>query len=86
MLIFKGKTPDELSAEDVIEISEINPDHLPLEVRSHVEAIVFTAKEAASLDGDAREDAVERVKRIMAMEGCHERSSGITNLPYTKCR
>ncbi|END6675016.1 hypothetical protein ABMQ27_001081 [Escherichia coli] len=50
MIVFKGKTADDLNEEDVIEIANINPDHLPLNIRSHMEAIIFTAKEAIELD------------------------------------
>ncbi|EPC4818927.1 hypothetical protein Q1B72_000350 [Salmonella enterica] len=85
MIVFKGKTADDLNEEDVIEIANINPDHLPLNIRSHMEAIIFTAKEAIELNPSAREDGIDRVKRIMKMEGCYD-GPGVVNLPHNKAR
>ncbi|EAM8613398.1 hypothetical protein BHS62_12060 [Salmonella enterica] len=85
MIVFKGKTADDLNEEDVIEIANINPDHLPLNIRSHMEAIIFTAKEAIELNPSAREDGIDRVKRIMKMEGCYD-GPGVVNLPHIKAR
>ncbi|WP_436879448.1 hypothetical protein [Escherichia coli] len=85
MITFKGKTADELNGQDVIEIANINPEQLPIGIRYHMEAIIFTAKEAVDLDAEAREDVIERVKRIMKMEGCHD-GPGIIQLPYTNTR
>lgn len=83
MITFKGKTAEELSGEDVIEIANINPAQLPIGIRSHMEAIIFTAKESVELDAEARGDVIERVKRVMKMEGCND-GPGIIKLPYTK--
>lgn len=77
MLIFKGKTPRELSNEDLPDLASLNTDYLPAYLKPHAEAIAAVAKEAISGTYGSEQDGLSMVIRTMEIEGVHEGPSVI---------
>lgn len=77
MFIFKGKTPRELSHEDLPDLASLNTDNLPVYLKPHAEAIVSVAKEAISGAYGSEQQGLSMVIRTMEVEGLHEGPSVI---------
>lgn len=79
MILFKNKTPRELSFSDLSDLASLNTENLPVYLRGHAEAIVASAKEAVSGTFGSEQEGLDVVVRTMEMEGVRE-GPGVINL------
>ncbi|WP_431634639.1 hypothetical protein [Enterobacter ludwigii] len=65
MVTFRGKKPEEIDFDDVIDISRIDIKNLPFESQAQMQSVVITASEIMRLEEVNHDEAVERVRQVM---------------------